>query len=122
MSRSISTFCVGGGALAATSRGLSHAASVPRKRQTGNRGRLPDFEPVAFLVFFLDIIDAASMILIDKLSREGHPAMTRVPQEVTDAELAVLQVLWNQGQASVRQLMDVLYPEGGASAFATVQK
>jgi predicted transcriptional regulator len=48
--------------------------------------------------------------------------MTRVPQNVTDAELAVLQVLWNQGQATVRQLMDVLYPEGGPSPFATVQK
>jgi predicted transcriptional regulator len=41
---------------------------------------------------------------------------------VTDAELAVLQVLWNQGPATVRQLMDVLYPEGGPSPFATVQK
>lgn len=48
--------------------------------------------------------------------------MTRVPQEVTDAELAVLQVLWNQGPATVRQLMEVLYPEGGPSPFATVQK
>jgi predicted transcriptional regulator len=48
--------------------------------------------------------------------------MTRVPQEVTDAELAVLQVIWNQGPATVRQLMDVLYPEGGPSFFATVQK
>jgi predicted transcriptional regulator len=62
------------------------------------------------------------MIRIDKLSREGLVAMTRVPQEVTDAELAVLQVIWNQGRATVRQLMDVLYPEGGPSSFATVQK
>ena len=62
------------------------------------------------------------MIRIDKLSREGLVAMTRVPQEVTDAELAILQVIWNQGPASVRQLMDVLYPEGGPSSFATVQK
>ena len=48
--------------------------------------------------------------------------MARAPQDVTDAELAVLQVLWNQGPATVRQLMDVLYPEGGPSPFATVQK
>src|SRR5262245_25412139 len=48
--------------------------------------------------------------------------MARAPQDVTDAELAILQVLWNQGPASVRQLMDVLYPKGGPSQFATVQK
>ncbi|HYV34231.1 MAG TPA: BlaI/MecI/CopY family transcriptional regulator [Gemmataceae bacterium] len=48
--------------------------------------------------------------------------MARVLQDVTDAELAVLQELWNQGSATVRQLMDVLYPEGGPSPFATVQK
>jgi predicted transcriptional regulator len=48
--------------------------------------------------------------------------MARVPQDVTAAELAVLQLLWDRGPATVRQLMDVLYPEGGPSAFATVQK
>jgi BlaI family transcriptional regulator, penicillinase repressor len=48
--------------------------------------------------------------------------MARVLQDVTDAELAVLQELWNQGSATIRQLMDVLYPEGGPSPFATVQK
>jgi predicted transcriptional regulator len=48
--------------------------------------------------------------------------MGRVHQDVTEAELAVLQVLWAQGPATVRQLMDVLYPEGGPSPFATVQK
>src|SRR5262245_34038324 len=48
--------------------------------------------------------------------------MARASQDVTDAELAVLQVLWTQGPASVRQLMEVLYPEGGPSPFATVQK
>jgi predicted transcriptional regulator len=48
--------------------------------------------------------------------------MARAPQDVTEAELAVLQVLWSQGPATVRQLMGVLYPEGGPSPFATVQK
>jgi BlaI family transcriptional regulator, penicillinase repressor len=48
--------------------------------------------------------------------------MMRGVQDVTDAELAVLQELWNQGTATVRRLMDVLYPEGGPSPFATVQK
>jgi predicted transcriptional regulator len=41
---------------------------------------------------------------------------------VTDAELAVLQALWEQGPATIRQLTDRLYPGGRASDFATVQK
>jgi predicted transcriptional regulator len=41
---------------------------------------------------------------------------------VTEAELAVLRQLWRQGDVTIRQLADALYPEGGASAHATVQK
>jgi len=41
---------------------------------------------------------------------------------VTDTELAVLQVLWDRGAASRRQITDVLYPSGGPSHFTTVQK
>jgi predicted transcriptional regulator len=48
--------------------------------------------------------------------------MVRPPQEVPDAELAVLQVLWERGPCSRRQLADLLYPGGSASAFTTVQK
>ena len=48
--------------------------------------------------------------------------MARNRQDVTDAELSVLQTLWNRGTATVRELTDALYPRGGASAYATVQK
>jgi predicted transcriptional regulator len=48
--------------------------------------------------------------------------MDHPTQDVTDAELAILQVLWDQGQATVRQLTDAIYPEGTASHYATVQK
>jgi BlaI family transcriptional regulator, penicillinase repressor len=48
--------------------------------------------------------------------------MPRTPQDVTDAELAVLQVLWERGPSSRRQLTDVLYPEGGPAHYTTVQK
>ncbi len=48
--------------------------------------------------------------------------MARTPQDVTDAELAVLQVLWDQGSANRRQLTDVLYPAAGAAHYTTVQK
>ncbi len=42
--------------------------------------------------------------------------------DVTDAELAVLQVLWDRGSATIRQITDALYPEGSTSQYATVQK
>jgi BlaI family transcriptional regulator, penicillinase repressor len=48
--------------------------------------------------------------------------MARVPQDVTDAELAVLEVLWERGPASRRQIADVLYPGGQPAHFTTVQK
>ncbi len=42
--------------------------------------------------------------------------------QVTDAELAVLRQLWRHGEAPIRHLVDQLYPDGGVSAHATVQK
>src|SRR5262245_16605860 len=48
--------------------------------------------------------------------------MARTPKDVTDAELAVLQVLWDQGPATIRQITDLLYPHGGRGSYATVQK
>lgn len=48
--------------------------------------------------------------------------MARAPQDITDAELAVLQSLWDGGPATIRRLTDALYPDGGAAQYATVQK
>jgi len=48
--------------------------------------------------------------------------MARTPQDITDAELAVLQLLWEHGPAAIRRLTDALYPQGGAVPYATVQK
>jgi len=48
--------------------------------------------------------------------------MARTPQDVTDAELAVLQALWDGGPAPIRRLTDALYPQGGVAQYATVQK
>jgi predicted transcriptional regulator len=45
-----------------------------------------------------------------------------LPPDVTDAELAVLQVLWENGEATIRDLTDELYPGGGDALYATVQK
>jgi len=48
--------------------------------------------------------------------------MARRPQDVTDAELEVLRALWELGPTTIRTLADRLYPHGGASEYATVQK
>lgn len=47
---------------------------------------------------------------------------TAEARRVTDAELAVLRRLWRRGPSTIRQLTDALYPDGGTSAYATVQK
>ncbi len=48
--------------------------------------------------------------------------MAQSGPDVTDAELAVLESLWELGPSSVRQLVERLYPDGGPSSPATVQK
>lgn len=48
--------------------------------------------------------------------------MARTPQDVTAAELAVLQVIWERQTATVRELTERLYPEGTPAQHATVQK
>jgi BlaI family transcriptional regulator, penicillinase repressor len=45
----------------------------------------------------------------------------RDPVPIPDAELRVLEELWRRGDATIRDLRDALYPEGGNSKFATVQ-
>ena len=48
--------------------------------------------------------------------------MAREAQDITEAELALMQRLWDAGRASIRQLTDALYPAGGPAQYATVQK
>jgi predicted transcriptional regulator len=48
--------------------------------------------------------------------------MAREAKDVTEAELALLQVLWDRGRCSTRQITDLLYPHGSAAQYATVQK
>ena len=47
------------------------------------------------------------------MSGNGH--------EITDTELAVLRQLWRRQEATIRELTDALYPDGGHSHYATVQ-
>src|SRR2546423_6975423 len=48
--------------------------------------------------------------------------MARTPQDITEAELAILQVLWEQPKAPIRQIAEALYPRPGTTQYATVQK
>src|SRR5260370_21156692 len=48
--------------------------------------------------------------------------MALTPQDITGGELWVLQVLWEDGPATIRQLTEVLKPGGGSAQYATVQK
>jgi predicted transcriptional regulator len=48
--------------------------------------------------------------------------MAESSARLTDAEFAVLQGLWDGGSQTIRELADRLYPGGGVSEYATVQK
>ncbi len=46
------------------------------------------------------------------------------PQQrrIADAELALLDALWQHGPQTIRQITDHVYPGGSTSEYATVQK
>jgi BlaI family transcriptional regulator, penicillinase repressor len=48
--------------------------------------------------------------------------MAERKEDVTDAELGVLQALWDLGPATIRQLVERVYDQSGTSVYATVQK
>ncbi len=54
-------------------------------------------------------------------SRKGE-FMTKSPRDVTEAELAVLRVLWDRGQSSVREITETVYGSGDVSDYSTVKK
>jgi BlaI family transcriptional regulator, penicillinase repressor len=42
-------------------------------------------------------------------------------ENVTDTELAILDVLWREGPSTIRQITEQLYPKGKFSEYTTVQ-
>lgn len=46
--------------------------------------------------------------------------MVKKPVNVTDAELAVLKVLWARGPLSAKAITEAIYPAGAESEFAAV--
>jgi BlaI family penicillinase repressor len=69
------------------------------------------------------LVTIAGSVLRQKIvfTRKG-PMSKRPLPSVTGAELKVLETLWERGEATIGELRDVLYPDGGGSKFATVQK
>ena len=47
--------------------------------------------------------------------------MPRKAVDITDTELAILEVLWEKGAATIRQITDELYTEGTTGEYGTVQ-
>ena len=48
--------------------------------------------------------------------------MVRSGQDVTEAELAVMRVLWDQGASTIRQITPLVYEKNTESDYATVKK
>ncbi|MBN69610.1 MAG: transcriptional regulator [Gimesia sp.] len=48
--------------------------------------------------------------------------MVKTPRDVTEAELSVLQVLWQQGPATIRAITEQLEPERVDAYYSTVKK
>jgi predicted transcriptional regulator len=46
--------------------------------------------------------------------------VVKKPVGVTDAELAVLKVLWERGPLTAKAITEAVYPDGAASEFAAV--
>jgi len=47
--------------------------------------------------------------------------MARSEHQPTAAELSILRCLWRRSPATIREITDTLYPDGGHSHYATVQ-
>lgn len=48
--------------------------------------------------------------------------MPRKPQDVTPAEQAVLQVLWERGPSTIRDVAVVVYPNAPETQYSTVKR
>jgi BlaI family penicillinase repressor len=48
--------------------------------------------------------------------------MSKTKEDVTAAELSLLEALWDLGPAPIRQLVERVYGQSGPSMYATVQK
>ena len=68
------------------------------------------------------VVDNSDTLSYCRLMSDGRRANSPQSRAVTETELAVLRQLWKRGPSTIRELTETLYPAGGASAHATVQK
>jgi BlaI family penicillinase repressor len=68
------------------------------------------------------VSDKASVSYVNFHATEIDPTMAPSQSDVTEAELAVLEILWERGTATVRQIAEAVYPQCTSSEHATVQK
>lgn len=47
--------------------------------------------------------------------------MPRKPAEVTDTELAILDVLWDRGACEIREIVEAVYDQHSAALHATIK-
>jgi predicted transcriptional regulator len=55
------------------------------------------------------------------ISRERESFMPKNPADVTETELAILQVLWDSGPIDVRAIVEAVYGRHSVSLHATVK-
>lgn len=48
--------------------------------------------------------------------------MARLFRNVTEGELGVLNILWDKGPVTIREVTDAVYADGTVAQYATVQK
>lgn len=47
--------------------------------------------------------------------------MAKKPAEVTETELAILDVLWDRGEAEIREIVEAIYGEHTSARHATIK-
>jgi BlaI family transcriptional regulator, penicillinase repressor len=60
------------------------------------------------------------MIVGSMLIVGSEVIVVKKPVRVTDAELAVLKVLWERGPLAAKAITEAIYPDGAESEFAAV--
>jgi len=53
---------------------------------------------------------------------DGRLIMARPRQDFTEAELAIMELLWEKGRLSIRQITEELHGDSNPARYATVQK
>jgi predicted transcriptional regulator len=103
---------------------LSPAQSRPQEH-LGRRHLLPQLSPEVLLGESVEVL-LTIISTVPMLHRHGaytNPqglVVMKKPVGVTDAELAVLKVLWARGPLAARAITQAVYPDGAESEFAAV--